>query len=141
VVAYVLMNKLPAAPQMIVVMSLIVLYYCRQKVQQSGFVQSLLIPRYIIVSFAIVEFGSFCLVRRSIDINPRFLTRIDYTPTCLYYFHSNIALNVAINFVEPYIFDHSWDNDSHFYGGSGTDFQKWTFFWTSHVAVIYAFQS
>lgn len=53
------------------------------------------------------------------------------------YFHSNIALNAAINFVGPYTFGHNRDNDKAAKRGG----QKLTFFLTSHVAVIDAFQS
>lgn len=99
-----------------------------------------LIPRCITVSFAFVEFDSFYLIQRLIDIIRLFWLKICYIQTCRC-FHSNTALNAAINFAGPYIFGHSWDNDRSGGRAPAAGGEKWTFLWTSHVAVIYAFQS
>ena len=113
--------------------------YMMHVAQQWDFDRYLLIPLYITVAFVFVVFGSFYLIPRWIDIIPLFLTKTNYTWTC-HYFHSNIALNAAINFVGPYTFYHNWDNDRPALAALAEGGQKWTFFWTSHVAVIYAFQ-
>ena len=93
-----------------------------------------IIPPCITVSFAFAEVGSFCLVRRWIGIVRRFWQWINDSR---HFHHSNNALNAAINFVVPYTAGHNSDNDSR----RRPPIQKWTFFWTSHVAVISACQS
>ena len=101
-----------------------------------------LIPRCITVSFAFVGFDSFYLIPRLIDTTRLFWPKIYYIQICRRV-HSNTALNAATNFVGPYIFGHSWDNDGsggRWEGWKAMD-EKWTFLWTSHVAVIYACQS
>ena len=99
-----------------------------------------LIPRCITVSFGFVGFDSFYLILRLIDTTRLFWPKICYKQICRC-FHSNTALNAATNFVGPYIFGHSWDNDRSGRTAPAAGGEKWTFLWTSHVAVIYAYQS